>query len=78
MALSCSQFNCEEQWALWALEAPEICFRRIDGRGIFFFEPMCLYSQYSEFCGEIKIDEEHKKGFGVQPNLRTGPWLMGA
>ena len=23
-------------------------------RGIFFFYPVCLYSKYSEFCGEFK------------------------
>ena len=29
------------------------CFRHTAG-GIFLFDPMCLYSKYSEFCGEFK------------------------
>ena len=30
---------------------------------IFLFDPMCLCSKYSEFCGEFKMDEKHKQGY---------------
>ena len=30
---------------------------------IFLFDPMCLYSKYSDFVENSKMAEKHKKGF---------------
>ena len=46
--------GCTERWALWVPDTPEIFVLGIRQGEIFLFDPMCLYSKYSEICGEIK------------------------
>ena len=43
------QTGCTDQWVFWA---PEIL--GIQQGQIFLFDPMRLYSKYSEFCGDFE------------------------
>ena len=43
--------------------------------GIFLFHPMCLYSKYSESCGEFKNGSKAQKGY-VATLPTSGPLLI--
>ena len=57
MALSCSQSVVRNN-GFCGHQRCQRFFFLADGRGK-LFDPMCLYSKYSEFCGEFKMDEQH-------------------
>ena len=69
VALSCSQLVVRNNGFCGRQRRRRFFFGRRQGE-IFLFDPMCLCSKYSEFCGELKWMKNTKKD--IDPDLTSG------